>query len=84
MLFDVKMDLGSFHTGDGGFLMIMASYRKNYSQEAANLLAMLTADFSPMIGYIVTHNRTVNITYPGKGKVIDMAIEHHTLVIKNA
>lgn len=63
----------------------LATNRKNYSQEAANLLANLSADFSPRMAYIATHNRTVNTTgRPGKGKPIDMAIEHHNLVLKNA
>ncbi|XP_062504572.1 uncharacterized protein LOC134181330 [Corticium candelabrum] len=37
------------------------------------------------MAYIVTHNRTVNVSgRPGKGKPIDMAIEHHNLILKNA
>lgn len=66
-------------------LYFLASKRTNYSCEAANLLANLQADFSPWLSHIVIHNRTVNSTgKPGKSKPIDMAVEHHNLVIKNA
>lgn len=59
----------------------VATKRSNYSHEAANL----KADFSPWLSHIVTMNRTVNITgVPGKGKAIDMAVEHHNLIIKDA
>ena len=59
-------------------LFFLASERKNYSAEAANLLANLQADFSKWMSYIVTHNRTINSTgLPGHGKPIDMAVEHH-------
>ena len=63
----------------------LASKRTNYSQEAANLLANLKSNFSERMAYIVTHNRTVNVSgHPGRGKPIDMAIEHHNLILKNA
>lgn len=63
----------------------LAAKRSNYSHEAANLMANLKTDFSPWLAHIVTHNHTVNITgKPGKGKAIDMAVEHQNLVIKGA
>ena len=66
-------------------LYFLASKRTNYSSEAANLLANLKTDFSKWLSYIVTHNRTVNSSgRPGHGKAIDMAVEHHNLVIKTA
>lgn len=66
-------------------LFSLAAGRKSYSSEAANLLANLKADFSEWMSYIVTHNRTVNTTgLPGRGKAVDMAVEHHNLVTKNA
>lgn len=66
-------------------LYFLASKRTNYSSEAANLLANLKADFSKWLAYVVTHNRTVNSSgRPGHGKAIDMAVEHHNLVIKTA
>ena len=35
--------------------------------------------------YSHVHNRTVNLSgHPGRGKPIDMAIEHHNLIMKNA
>ena len=59
--------------------------RTNYSSEAAIILENLMADFSKWLSYIVTHNRTVNSSgRPGHGKAIDMAVEHHNLVIKTA
>ena len=62
-----------------------AAGSKNYAKEAANLLANLKADFSQWMAYIVSHNRCVNTTgTPGKAKAIDMALEHHNLIIKNA
>ena len=64
-------------------LYFLASKRTNYSNEAANLLANLKADFSKWLAYVVVHNRTVNSSgRPGHGKAIDMAVEHHNLVIK--
>ena len=64
-------------------LYFLATKRSNYSNEAANLLANLKADFSKRLAYIVTHNRPVNsLGIPGHGKSIDMAVEHHNLVIK--
>ena len=66
-------------------LYFLASKRTNYRSEAANLLANLKADFSKWLSYIVTHNRTVNWSgRTGHGKAIDMAVEHHNLVIKTA
>ena len=63
----------------------LASKRTNYSHEAANLLTNLKTNFSERLAYIVTHNRTVDVSgCPGKGKPIDMAIEHHNLIFKNA
>ena len=66
-------------------LYFLATKRSNYSNEAANLLANLKAVFSKRLAYIVTHNRAVNsLGIPGHGKAIDMAVEHHNLVIKTA
>ena len=66
-------------------LYFRATGSKNYAKEAANLLANLKADFSQWMAYIVTHNRCVNTTgTPSKAKAIDMALEHHNLIIKNA
>ena len=66
-------------------LYFLATKRSNYSNEATNLLANLKADFSKTLAYIVTHNRAVNsLGIPGHAKVIDMAVEHHNLVIKTA
>ena len=63
----------------------LTTKRSNYSNEAANLLANLKADFSKRLAYIVTHNRAVNSPgISGHGKAIDMAVEHHNLVIKTA
>ena len=71
-------------TGAGGF-STSEQLSKNCAKEAANLLANLKADFSQWMAYIVTHNRCVNTTgTPGKTKAIDMALEHHNLIIKNA
>ena len=57
----------------------------NYSREAANFLANLLANFSEELAFLVTHNRTVNVSgQPGKGKAIDMAVEHNNLILKNA
>ena len=66
-------------------IYFLASKRTNNSYEAANLLANLKANFSKRLAYIVTHNRTVNTSgCPGKAKPIDMAIEHHNVILKNA
>ena len=66
-------------------LLFLASRRRNYSVEAANLLANLKADFSKWMAHIATYNRTINSTgIPGHGKPIDQAVEHHNLIIKNA
>eukprot|EP00118_Oscarella_pearsei_P020458 m.221645 g.221645 ORF g.221645 m.221645 type:complete len:335 (+) comp39962_c0_seq1:1579-2583(+) len=63
----------------------VATSRSNYSREAANLQANLQANFSHRMAYIVTNNRTVNVSGKvGRGKPIDMAIEHHNLILKNA
>ena len=68
-------------------IYFLATGRRNYSNEAVNLLANLKADFSKWLAYIVTYNRTVNSSgKPGQGREIDMAasVEHHNLVIKTA
>ena len=53
---------------------------KNYSTEAINLIAHVTADFPKHIAYIATHNRTVNTTgKPGRGKPMDQLMEHYVL-----
>ena len=60
-------------------------WQTQYSGEGANLLANLAADFSKWLSYIVIHNRTINTTgIPGHGKPIDMTVEHHNIIIKNA
>ena len=54
--------------------------RKNYSNEAANLICNIQADFPKHIAYIAIHNRTVNTTgIPGHGKPIDQMVEHYNL-----
>ena len=54
--------------------------RKNYSNEAANQICNLQADFPKHIGYIATHNRTVNTTgRVGHGKPVDQMVEHYNL-----
>ena len=63
----------------------VATGRHRYSREAANLQANIKANYSEQMAYIVTHNRTVNVSgKTGKGKAIDMSIEHHNLILKNA
>ena len=53
----------------------LATARKNYSREAANMLASLKSNFSAAVAFVVTHNRTVNVSgMAGKGKAIDQAI----------
>ena len=55
--------------------MFLGSGRKNYSVEAANLLANLKADWSSSMAFIHTHNRSVNMS--GKengGKPVDHLI----------
>ena len=65
--------------------VLLAFNRKNYSAEAANLLANLQADFSKWLSHILINNSTVNSSgVHGKSKPIDMAVEHHNRVIKNA
>ena len=54
----------------------------NYSTEAANLIANLSADFPKHISYIITHNRTVNTKgKAGHGKPLDHMIEHYNLYV---
>ena len=54
--------------------------RKNYSNEAANLICNLQADFPKHLAYIAIHNRTVNTTGRiGCGKPIDQMVEHYNL-----
>ena len=61
-------------------IFFLGAGRRNYSTEAANLLANLKADWSKSMAYIATHNRTVNRTgKPGRGKPIDQQIEHYNL-----
>lgn len=61
-------------------VMFLGSGRRNYSTEAANLLANLKADWSPSMAYIQTYNRTVNMTgESGGGKPIDQMLEHYNL-----
>ena len=53
---------------------------KNYSTEAANLIANVTARFPKHIAYIAIHNRTVNVdSRPGHGKPMDQLLEHYNL-----
>ena len=66
-------------------LYFLTTKRSSDSNEAANLLDNLKADFSKRLAYIVTHNRAVNsLGIPGHGKAIVMAVEQHNLVIKTA
>lgn len=61
-------------------ILFLGSGRRNYSTEAANLLANLRANWSPSMAFIQTHNRTVNMT--GKengGKPVDQMLEHYNL-----
>ena len=61
-------------------LYFLATDRKNYAHEAANLLVNITACFPRHIAYIVTHNRTVNTDgKSGHGKPIDQMMEHYNL-----
>ena len=54
--------------------------RKNYSNEATNLICNIKADFPKHIAHIAVHNRTVNTTgKPGRGKPIDQMVEHYNL-----
>lgn len=54
--------------------------KKNYSNEAANLLCNIQADFPKHIAYLVVHNRTINTSgRPGHGKPIDQMVEHYNL-----
>lgn len=54
--------------------------RKNYSNEAANLICNVQANFPKHIAYIAIHNRTVNTTgRAGHGKPIDQMVEHYNL-----
>lgn len=58
----------------------LGSKRKNYSTEAINLLCNLKCDYPPHIAYIVTHNRSVNMTgKEGCAKPLDQLIEHYNL-----
>ena len=66
-------------------MYFVATGRHRYSREAANLMANIKANYSEQMAYIMTHNRTVNVSgKTGKGKAIDMSIEHHNLILKNA
>jgi hypothetical protein len=61
-------------------LHFLGKKRKNYSTEAANVLATLAADWSLEIAYMQTHCRTVNMMRKsGCGKPIDQVIEHYNL-----
>ena len=58
----------------------LALGRKNYSNEAANLICNIQADFPKHIAYIAIHNRTVNTTgRTGHGKPVDQMVEHYNL-----
>ena len=58
----------------------LGSGMKNYTSEAANMIANLKADFPAHIAYIIIHNRTVNMQgKEGKGQPIDQLIEHYNL-----
>ena len=66
-------------------VLFLATTRSNYSREAANFLANLKSNFSERLAYIATENRTVNFSgRVGKGNPLDMAIEHHNLILKSA
>lgn len=54
--------------------------RTNYSNEAANHICNIQADFPAHIAYIAIHNRTVNTTGKvGHGKPVDQMVEHYNL-----
>jgi hypothetical protein len=58
----------------------IATGMKNYSTESVRLLTNLSADYPKHIGYIITHNRTVNTERkPGRGKPMYQMIEHYNL-----
>lgn len=61
-------------------ILFLGTNRKNYSNEALNLLCNIKATFPKHIAYIATHNRTVNTTgKPGCGKPMDQMLEHYNL-----
>ena len=61
-------------------IIILGARCKNYSVEAANLLANLKADWLKSIAFIHTHNRTVNMSGRSDGgKPVDQLIEHYNL-----
>lgn len=54
--------------------------KKNYSVEAANLLANLKADFPKHTAYIAINNHTVKMEVKqGRGKPLDLVMEYYNL-----
>jgi len=61
-------------------ILFLGTNRKNYYNEAFNLICNLQATFPKHVAYIAMHNRTVNIEgKPGHGKPIDQMLEHYNL-----
>ena len=61
-------------------IYFLGTNRKNYANEALNLLCNLKATFPRHIAYIATHNRTVNTSgKAGHGKPTDQMLEHYNL-----
>ena len=61
-------------------ILFLGTNRKNYYNEAFNLICNLQATFPEHVAYIAMHNRTVNIEgKPGHGKPIDQMLEHYNL-----
>ena len=59
---------------------LLGGGRSNYSNEAANLLANLAADWPEDLVQVFTYNRTVNMTGKvGHNKPIDQLVEHYNL-----
>ena len=58
----------------------LATGRKNYAKEAANLIINISSRFPKHISFITMHNRTVNVDgRKGHGKPIDQMMEHYNL-----
>ena len=57
----------------------------NKGYQLQSRTANLHANFSEQLAFIVVNNRTLNVSgCAGKGKPVDMSIEHHNLILKNA
>lgn len=61
-------------------ILFLETKRKNYSNEAFNLICNIKASFPKHIAYIATHNQTINTSgKPGRGKPLDQMLEHYNL-----